>query len=612
MRMLQRFFGVLFGMALLVPACMAANADTQLQADMQRILHEEGLQGVVWSTLTTDGSVATAAAGMRDAATGQPMLPSTRMHVGSVAKTVLAVGVLRLVSEGRLSLDAPVATVVPALQFDNPWEATHPVRVRHLLAHSAGLENLKLHQFFSLQAEVDTPLAIAIGTKAAPLRVLSMPGSRFSYSNVGYTLLGQVIEAVTGERYETWMDREVLAPLGMHDSTFAFVAQTGAHADPRLAMGHFEQAQHAPAVPTFLRPAAQMTTTAADMARFAAFLLGDGVIGIQPFITATLMPALTAPGDTEAARAGLPLGHGLALVGRDRHGRVGGCHPGNIAGFWAMLCVFPQHHSAFFVATNTDNEAANNERLNQRLIEALDLPLTAPTRAAHAQVIPLSEWKGFYVRSPVAMPSIAPLQALTDFIHVDHVDTTLRLRALSKDAQLLQPLGGHLFRAEGRVLPSHALLIGDDGQRVLSDGLRSHVRVSSWHIVVPSLVLLFALAGFVIAVLAGLVLAMRRRLHWRHPALWSLLSGLSLLLPLPFFLQQSLLQLGDRAPASNVLALATLLLPLLLATGAAMGVRGWRRFTRGERLLTLCVWMTLPGVALLLAWQLLPLRLWLL
>lgn len=598
--------------SLLATPFAASNDRSQLYADMQQILDEEGLQGAVWATVAADGSTVSDAAGVRDAASRMPMQDSTRVHVGSVAKAVLAIGVLRLVTQGRLSLETPVTAVVPAIRFDNHWETTHPVRVRHLLAHTAGLENLKLGQFFSLRATADVPLATASGTERAPLRVLSQPGSRFSYSNLGYTVLGQVIEAISGERYETWMDREVLSALGMRDSTFTYTTQTGTHADPHLAMGHFEQARPAPAVPTFLRPGAQLTTTADDMALFASFLLGDGSNAGQPFIAMDLMNAVTAPAGTEAVRAGLPLGHGLVLVGRDRHGQIGGCHPGNTVGYWTMLCIFPQQRSAFFVATNTDNEDAKNERLNQRLVEALALPPVSSALAASTTTISLSQWNGFYIRSPQAMPAIAPLQALTDFIRVDTVGDQLRLRSLSRDAQMLQPLGNQLFRAHGRVLPSHVLLIGEDGQPVLSDGLRSHVRVPAWRIIVPGLLLSITMIGVVIMMLAGVVLAIRGKLRWQHPVLLPFLAGTALLLPIALLHRQSLLELGDRTVASMSLAGVSLLLPLALVTGTAVGLHGWRRAERGTRLLTACLLATLPGFGLLVAWQLLPLRLWLL
>ena len=135
------------------------------------------------------------------------------------------------------------------------------------------------------------------------LRVRARPGSRYAYSNMGYGLLGMVIEKVTGQPYERYLDAQLLQPLGMADSTFTFVTQTGAQADPRLAMGYFEHGVAQPAVPQYLRPAAQFTTTAADMGKLAHFLMGDGKLQGKRFIDPALAPA-PDPGRPVGRRAG--------------------------------------------------------------------------------------------------------------------------------------------------------------------------------------------------------------------------------------------------------------------------------------------------------------------
>src|SRR5690606_33140698 len=150
-------------------------------------------------------------------------------------KTLIATGLLQLVTAGQVDLDAPVVRYLPALHMPNRWQATDPVRVRQLLDHTAGLDDIRLWQMFSTRATPDTPLLDAFSRDPSLLVIRTPPGTRFSYSNMGYTVAGMVIEAVTGERYETWLDRELLHPLGMHDSTFGFTTQVGPDADPRLA-----------------------------------------------------------------------------------------------------------------------------------------------------------------------------------------------------------------------------------------------------------------------------------------------------------------------------------------------------------------------------------------
>ena len=596
---------------LLLCSAMAHAAEATLQADMNAGLTEEGLTGAVWSEVLPDGTVRTGAAGMRDAAKQVPMQADTRVQVGSVAKVALALGVLRLVSEDRLTLDTPVQQVLPELALKNPWQASDPVRIRHLLAHTSGLDNVRFWQAFSLKPRPQTPLAEAFDGGRNLLRVRARPGSRYAYSNMGYGLLGMVIEKVTGQPYERYLDAQLLQPLGMADSTFAFVTQTGAQADPRLAMGHVEHGVAQPAVPQYLRPASQFTTTAADMGKLAQFLMGDGKLNGAQFIDLALMGALSEPAGTDAAQAGLATGHGLALAVRDRHNVVGACHPGTTVGFRAMLCIYPEQDSAFFVAFNTDAEQADYERFNRLLLRDLELPLRAPApRGTPAPTV--ENWQGVYVPSPSPMASMAWVDAVFGFTRLKWDGESLFLIPFQGEPTELEPAGGFLFRASDRSTPSHVLM-QEDGRHILSDGLRSYERVSMLRMLVLWGSLALGVAGMLYVLLVGLYRAARRTLARGDHLFAPVLSLLALALPLPFFFFQSWLRLGDVTLASALLALATGALPLATAFGLA---RCWRSRGTAAEAGSLAKWdwlALLAALQLLLVlawWGLLPLRLW--
>jgi CubicO group peptidase (beta-lactamase class C family) len=598
--------------ALLLCCATAAHAaGPTLEAEFGAGLKEEGLAGAVWSEVLPDGTVKVGASGLRDAARQVPMQADTRMQVGSVGKVALALGVLRLISEDKLTLDTPLQQVLPELALRNPWLASDPVRIRHLLAHTSGLDNVRFWQAFSLKPAPDTPLAAAFDGGGNLLRVRTRPGSRYAYSNMGYGLLGMVIEKVTGQPYERYLDAQLLQPLGMADSTFAFVSQTGAQADPRLAMGYFEHGVAQPAVPQYLRPAAQFTTTAADMAKLAQFLMGDGKLQGTQFIDLALMGALSEPAGTDAAQAGLATGHGLALAVRDRHNVVGACHPGTAVGFRAMLCIYPEQDSAFFVAFNTDAERADYERFNRLLLRDLELPLRAP--APQGTPAPTVEnWQGVYVPSPSAMASMAWVDAVFGFTRVKWDGESLFLIPFQGEPKELEPVGGLLFRASDRSTASHVLM-QEDGKHVLSDGLRSYERASMLRMLVLWGSLALGAAGLLYVLVVGIWRAALRRLGRGDHLFAPLLSLLALLLPLPFFYFQSYLRLGDVTVASVLLTVATAALPLATAFGLA---RCWRsRGTAAEA----GSWAKWDWVALLAAlqlllvlawWGLLPLRLW--
>src|SRR5471030_731964 len=117
--------------ALAAPAAHGQQAKSSLAGDITAGLQEEGLSGAVWTELQPDGKTVTDAAALKNAATAAPMQADSKVQVGSVAKVVLALGVLHLVSEGKLTLDTPLYQVLPQLALKNPWQASDPVRIRH-------------------------------------------------------------------------------------------------------------------------------------------------------------------------------------------------------------------------------------------------------------------------------------------------------------------------------------------------------------------------------------------------------------------------------------------------------------------------------------------------
>lgn len=612
--------GALDGIPWLILACMlwllappagAATTAPQhnaLQSAMAKHLRDQHLQGAVWALVTEDGGIAPDAAGVMDSRDGNALVADARVHVGSIAKTLLAAGVLRLVSQQRLALDTPVSTLLPGIAFDNPWQANDPVRVRHLLDHTSGLDDARFSQVFSLEADPDAPLAKAFA-RDLTLRVRSRPGSRHSYSNSGYTLLGMVVEAVVGSRYEAYLDAHLLQPLGMRDSTFAFTTQQGVSADPRLAMGHFEDGVRQIAVPIALRPASQFTTTAADMGRFARFLLSDGRIDGETFIDAALLQSMGRPVATEAAQGGLRVGYGLGLATRDRHGAVGKCHGGSTVGYRAMLCLFPEERRAFFVAVNADVEGADYGLLDRALVDALGV--RTPATPVVAAPVDTSRWSGYYIPAPNRFASFAWLDTTLNFVRVRSERGGLRMEPLQSPGVTLVPAGGGtLFRATDRTIPSHVALTLADGTRVISTGLQSYEQASLLKLVPLWTSLAAGMLGLSWLLLGGVTRCLTaRRAVAVQPIFAPFLGVLALLVPLPFFLRQSFLQLGDLTVASGLLFAVTLLLPVTMLTGLVAGYlrRPWSATTAVDLLAMLAV---LQWTLVLAYWGMLPLRLW--
>lgn len=531
-----------------------------LRNQIEQLLKAQGLSGAVWSIVNDSGLIITDAVGYRHQPSQSQLLPHHKVHVGSVSKTVLSIGLLRMVTLGLLQLDDPIRNYLPDLPIVNPWEATHPVTIRHLLDHRSGLTDVKLWQVFSTSADKYTPLKTAYERSPGILRVQVQPGTIYSYSNLGYTLLGLIIEKITKQRYEAYLDKWVLHPLGMTQSTFEFISQ---QEDTALAYGHFEYGIPVTAMPMYLRPAGQFTTTAEDMGKFLRFLMSDGSINHSIFIRNDLLKSIGIQTATIAYQQGVPYGDALGGYTRDRYGVVGVAKNGNTLGFSAMVYFFPSERKAFFIAHNTDSETADYDVFNQVLVRHLRLnhqPFLSKHVSMNAQ---LFQWQGYYVPVITKVFPFEPLDILFAHVKVDVNEEGAILSPLDGPKKRLMYQGQQLFSMEYRTAVSHTFYTDSDGNMFITDGIKTIRKVSVFQIVGLAISCILGLLGLLYLFVIGIVLLFKRKYQLQqNPYLW-ILTPL-LLFGIAMFLMsiQPFMQLGNFSFSSVLLAISSVLLLL--------------------------------------------------
>lgn len=166
-----------------------------------------GFSGTV-RALSEDALVLEKSVGLAERSFGIPHGPATRVSINSISKTFTAVTALRLAERGELDLHASVASLLES--FDAEW--ADRVTVHHLLSHSSGLPR---------EAGLDADSERSLDEQLESVAGLSLrfePGSEFGYSNAGYILLGNVIEAATGKDFAEVIEAEVLRPAGLEDT----------------------------------------------------------------------------------------------------------------------------------------------------------------------------------------------------------------------------------------------------------------------------------------------------------------------------------------------------------------------------------------------------------
>lgn len=154
---------------------------------------------------------------------GAPVSTETLFGAASISKPVTALGVLKLVEEGKIELDGDANRYLKRWKIpENPFTTNRKVTVRELLNHTSGIGTHN-GDIYDPNSPVPTLLQLLNGEKPArtpPVRVEAIPGTEFAYSNGGYLVLSLLIEDVTGERFAAYMKRAVLDPIGMKHSTF--------------------------------------------------------------------------------------------------------------------------------------------------------------------------------------------------------------------------------------------------------------------------------------------------------------------------------------------------------------------------------------------------------
>jgi CubicO group peptidase (beta-lactamase class C family) len=225
------------------------------------------------AAILRDGVSTTAYYGVADVTTEEPVTSETRFSVGSLTKSMVATVIARLVEAGRLGLEDPVAAHVPELRGSSWAELAS---LRDLLANRSGLP-LRAGLEFDFAGRKDDDHALSRLAADVPADV---PAADFwSYTNVGWCLLGRVIETATDAVWEDAMRRH-LDSAGMRETLFATDA-----VQRRRASGHAVTAGGpVPVEPLFARAYApagtSVVSTAADLLRFAALHLEDPALAV--------------------------------------------------------------------------------------------------------------------------------------------------------------------------------------------------------------------------------------------------------------------------------------------------------------------------------------------
>lgn len=372
-----------------------------IDSDVQAVLQHTGTPGATIAVINDGQLVYRHAYGLRDRERKLSVTADTWFEIGSITKQFTAAAILQLQEAGKLHLDDTLATYLP--------DAPHAkeVTLRQMLSHTSGLpeylDGPDIEQAAVKPATVDQLMERIQGK---PLDFA--PGSRWSYSNTGYVLLGRVIEVASHESYDRYIRTHLLDVAGM---THTYTVTDEAHLNP-MAVGYRHaadgQLERAPTIhASFGWAAGYLVSTTGDLEKWNQALTGGKIISAADYALMSTSVMTTEKGSAD-------YGLGLFVDSLEDQPRVG--HTGGSFGFTTANEYFPKQGVRIIAFTNNGDDPEPGEMITTAIFEDLypEIAAAANKPAAGEQASITATARAVFLQLQAGKDGAAQLSAKLD------------------------------------------------------------------------------------------------------------------------------------------------------------------------------------------------------
>lgn len=293
MKRLFWLFPLLFVASVAAAPSFTSQGTTALSTLLRTATERGDVPGVVVAVVNRDGTLYDEAFGLRSTISKKPMTRDTIFNMASMTKPITSVAIMMLVEEGKLKLDDDVAKYLP--QYKSPVVITtfneadgsyrtrpakRPITIRHLLTHTSGIG-------YAFANPMLTKIMEKSGKAELDLPLLFDPGESWAYGP-STRVLGNVVEVISGQKLDAFLDSRILQPLGMHDTSYLVPAAKYARVvgvNARGADGKFVERPMAATLPANVAGDGGLYGTASDYGLFLRMLLNHGKLGDKRILT---------------------------------------------------------------------------------------------------------------------------------------------------------------------------------------------------------------------------------------------------------------------------------------------------------------------------------------
>ncbi len=437
----------------------------ELRAAIQRELDEVGQGSIGVALVSKDETIWAAGIGMADPNTRREADENTYWRLGSITKSFVGLAALILQEREVLELTDTVAELAPEIGIRNRWDTETPVRLVHLLEHTAGFDDLRYKDYAS---DDPTPLPLRQGIDhiRESLYCRWPPGLHFSYSNAGPAAAAYVMQELDGRPFEEFLKHEILEPLEMTGAGLLLTDDLQA----RLATGYNAEGIRVPYQHIVVRPSGALSATPRQMANFVRMLLNRGRFAGRQLVSPDSIARMERSETTLSAH--LQPGYGLGNFPSSEHGFIFRGHNGGMPGYHARYAYSSDQGLGYCLMVAVSNNRLSS-RVDDLVSEYLVRNIDKPSAAVFTEVASdIDEWTGYYRPVTSRNQSMRFAERLTGIARVSRAENVLTV-SMHGQAIEFHPISKRVFRHKLRPATTLALIEGPDGTRYVQGEIGS-------------------------------------------------------------------------------------------------------------------------------------------
>ncbi|MCB0847529.1 MAG: serine hydrolase, partial [Bacteroidetes bacterium] len=477
----------------------------QLTDSIEKLMEKPKIPGLLLTIITKDTVYYIDGLGMSNIEEDRPVDAFQLFRMGSITKSFASLCILRLVEEGKLSLQDPLANIAPEVSFENQWEETHPVRVVHLLQHTAGFDDMHFAAMYN-RGETELPPMEMVKMHQNALYSRWKPGTRHSYSNPGFVILTYLIEKFSGMSYHDYVKQTVLEPLGIKYSNFLSFKDD----ESKYAMGYAlkdGKQEPVPFYPINAGMAGTLNSCGYDMAKWLQFFVNNGSVDSVQVFTPEQLDLMETPSTTLAVQHGITYGYGLAnYCSRNDKEVVFHGHNGGIDGFSSTYAYNRDLGIGFAMSNNINGSTG---KISDLIVDFLTQDYEPePVGSQPVTKEEIEPYLGYYLNSSPRNQIFSEFNRPFNGFTIQFENDTVYIKTFMQDPVPMIHMGGLRFRGKNDREPTHVFFL-DDGNPVHSQQGSYNEQVSfGWSmtklglmIIALILTMSFALVGLIFIIL---------------------------------------------------------------------------------------------------------------